>query len=102
VEVPAGIERFRALSDAEFAARARAARAYADLTLEEAGRLLGISRQALSRRETSQVGIPISDRFVLATVYCQLTGWPEGFFVEEKWEAVPLPIVRKAPLRKAA
>lgn len=91
MRTPRGIERFRALENAEFAARIRAARAYADLTLEEAGSLLGISRQALSRRETNQVAIPTTDRFVMATVYCELTGWPEAYFVEEKWPEIPLP-----------
>jgi DNA-binding XRE family transcriptional regulator len=89
--VPEGMERYGNLSKGEFAARCRAARAYADLNLDEAGKLLGVSRQALSRRENSWVEISVGDRFIMATVYCRLTGWPETFFTEEKWPEIPVP-----------
>lgn len=87
----AGIGRFGDLSQEEFAARCRAARAYADLTLEEAGKLMGVSRQALSRRENGWVKIQTPDRYVMATVLCELTGWPESVFTDEKWPPIPEP-----------
>lgn len=73
------MERFGTLDRAEFAARARAARAYTNLSLDEVSGRLGISRQALSRRENGRVDTPLSDRFVMATVYGEL-GIPEEFF----------------------
>lgn len=82
---PMGIERFGNLSQEEFAGRCRAARGYANLTLEQAGKLMGLSRQALSRREAGWVNIHVSDRFVMAKVYCELTGWPESVFTQEAW-----------------
>lgn len=88
--LPQGIERFSNLDDREFAGRIRAARAYAELTLEEAGELLGISRQALSRRETNAVGISTPERFVMATVYSEVTGWPETFFIEARMPELPI------------
>lgn len=80
---PPVMERYENLTSEEFAARIRAARAYLGLKLDEAGKALGISRQALSRRENNAVAIPTTDRFVMATVYCQLTGWPVEFFTDD-------------------
>lgn len=84
MNAPAGMKRFDNLPGEEFAARIRAARAYVGLRLDEAGDALGISRQALSRRENNAVLIPTTDRFVMATVYCEMTGWPMEFFTDEK------------------
>lgn len=89
--LPKGIERFGRLDEREFAGRIRAARAYADLTLEQAGAMLGISRQALSRRENQAVAISTPERFVMATVYSEATGWPVTFFTEEKMPDLPIP-----------
>lgn len=85
---PMGIERFGNLSQGEFAARCRAARGYAGVRLDEVGKLMGVSRQALSRRERGWVAITTSDRFVMAKVYCELTGWPEAVFTQEAWPVV--------------
>jgi len=81
---PKGMKRYEQLSGEEFAARIRAARAYLGLKLDEAGDYLGISRKALSRRENNAVLIPTTARFVMATVYCELTGWPVEFFTDEE------------------
>lgn len=83
-EVP-GIERFGTLSQEDFAARCRSARAYSGLKLEELGKLMGLSGQALSRRETGRVAVSIPDRFVMAKVYCEVTDWPEGAFIDSHW-----------------
>lgn len=75
------MERFKSLDRAEFAARARAARAYANLSLDDVSGRLGISRQALSRRENAKVDTPVPDRFVMAAVYNEVAGIPEEFFI---------------------
>ena len=85
---PRGMDRFRILSQDEFAARCRAARAYADMKMDEVAKLMGITRQALSRRENGLVAIPIPDRYVMATVLCELTDWPEEVFTSERWPVV--------------
>ena len=85
---PVGIERFGTLSQEEFAARCRAARGYAGMRLEAIGKLMGVSRQALSRRERGWVAIAVSDRYVMAKVYCEVTGWPESVFTQESWPVV--------------
>lgn len=82
---PVGIERFGTLSQEEFAARCRAARGYAGMRLEAIGKLMGVSRQALSRRERGWVAIAVSDRYVMAKIYCEVTGWPESVFTQEAW-----------------
>lgn len=82
---PKGMERFRTLSQDEFAARCRAARGYADMTMDQVAELMGITRQALSRRENSLVAIHVPDRFVMVTVLCEITGWPEEVFTREAW-----------------
>lgn len=78
------MERFGNLSNEEFAARCRAARGYLDLTLEDIAAKVGVSRQALSRREAGAVKVRPVDRFVMASVYAELTGWPVEFFTDEK------------------
>lgn len=88
---PRGMERFRTLSQDEFAARCRAARGYADMNIGEVADLIGISRQALSRREKGWVNIQVPDRFVMAQVLCEVTGWPEEVFTSEAWPVVPSP-----------
>lgn len=85
---PKGMERFRTLSRDEFAARCRAARGYADMTMDEVAELMGITRQALSRRENALVEIHVPDRFVMVTVLCEITGWPEEVFTQEAWPVV--------------
>jgi transcriptional regulator with XRE-family HTH domain len=82
------MERFSSLSEKEFAARARAARAYLGWTLDQACEKLGTSKGSLSRRENALVKIPRNDRFVMATVYCEASGLPEEFFTEESWKAI--------------
>lgn len=77
------MERFMKLEVGEFAARCRAARGYLGLNLDQVSDKMGLSRQALSRREAGTVSIRPVDRFVMASVYCQLTGWPMEFFTEE-------------------
>lgn len=89
--IPKGMERFRTLSQEEFAARCRAARGYADMNIGEVAELIGISRQALSRREKGWVSIQIPDRFVMAKVLCEVTGWPEEVFTSEAWPVVAAP-----------
>ena len=86
--IPKGLERFRTLPQDEFAARCRAARAYADMKMDEVARLMGITRQALSRRENGLVAIHVPDRYVMATVLCEVTGWPEEVFTSERWPVV--------------
>jgi len=89
--MPHGIARFGTLSQEEFAARGRAARAYAGLKLEEVGKLMGVSRQALSRRERGWVAIQVPERYVMAMVYCEITGWPEEVFTQYEWPEMPVP-----------
>jgi len=88
---PKGMARYRALSQEEFAARCRAARAYADMKMDEVAELMGISRQALSRRENGWVTIQVPDRYVMATVLCEITGWPEEVFTQYEWPEMPVP-----------
>lgn len=89
--MPRGIERFGTLSQDEFAARCRAARGYAGLKLDEVGKLMGVSRQALSRRERGWVAIQVPDRYVMAMVYCEVTGWPEEVFTQNEWPVMGVP-----------
>jgi transcriptional regulator with XRE-family HTH domain len=90
--MPRGIERFGTLSQEEFAARCRAARGYAGLKLDEVGKLMGVSRQALSRRERGWVAIQVPDRYVMAMVYCEITGWPEEVFTQNEWPEMEAPV----------
>jgi transcriptional regulator with XRE-family HTH domain len=84
------VEKFGKLEVKEFAARCRAARGYLGLNLDEVSVKMGLSRQALSRREAGAVGIRPVDRYVMASVYCQLTGWPMEFFTEERLPSMGL------------
>jgi transcriptional regulator with XRE-family HTH domain len=70
------------VTDAEFAARLRGARAYMDLTLEQAGKMLGLSQQSLSRRESGKQPIPESERFYFAAIYLRETDLPPRWFTE--------------------
>ena len=72
------------LSNEEFAARMRAARALLKLTLAEAGELFGHSQQGMSRRESGAVEIPASERYHFAGVYLEMTGLPEGWFTQPR------------------
>lgn len=82
------MERYEALSQEEFAARMRAARAYLDWTLNEAGSHLRMSRQVLSKRERGRATQSVADRFLIATVYCESSGLPEAFFTEPDWNKI--------------
>lgn len=82
------------IDDAEFARRIRMIRAYLDLTIEQASRELDVAPSTLSRREhadTNGAKLRTADRFHTAAVYCRLSGWPEGFFTDEKMPPIPLP-----------
>lgn len=75
------------IEDAEFARRIRAARAYLGLNLEEASKALGLSPHQLSRRERADktgMGLDVSDRFHLTSIYADLTGWPTSFFTDDE------------------
>lgn len=85
------MEEYGHLSRGEFAARLRAARAYLGWRLEDAAPKIGVSRQALSRRESGAVHIRNSDRWVMATIYTEASGWPREFFTEEAWPEIPAP-----------
>lgn len=74
------------LSDQEFAARMRAARALLRLNLREAGELFGHSQQGMSRRESGEVAIPASERYHFAGIYLELTGLPGGWFTQPRDE----------------
>ena len=74
------------IDDAEFARRIRMVRAYLDLTLAEAGAELGISASQLSTREhADENGMRFrpADRLYMATIYCELAGWPMEAFTDE-------------------
>lgn len=60
--------------------------------------MLGISRQALSRRENQAVSVSTPERFIMATVYSEVTGWPETFFTEERMPDLPVPQPEDAEL----
>jgi len=80
------------ISDAEFARRLRMVRAYLDLTLDDVGKRLGLAASTVSKRERAdQNGATIrqENRFFMASVYCELSGWPMEFFTAE--EIPPLP-----------
>lgn len=82
------------IDDSEFARRIRAARAYLGMNLSEAGERLGLSAHRLSRRERADsngMQLSVADRFHIAAVYCELTGWPIGFFTDQKIPVIPLP-----------
>lgn len=66
----------------EFAARLRAARAFADLTLAEMGELLGISPQGLSKRENCKQATTQAERLYYAVKICERTGLPMSWFTE--------------------
>lgn len=85
------MEQYARLSQNEFAARMRAARAYLGWTLAQAGEELCVSRQVLSKRERSQALLSVADRFMAATVYCEQAGLPEAFFTEPDWARVVEP-----------
>ena len=75
------------IDDGEFARRMRAARAYLDLTLEGAGAHLDYSQSHLSKMEHADENghrFRKRDRQAIAAVYCDLTGWPPGFFTNEE------------------
>ena len=55
------------------------------MTMDQVAELMGITRQALSRRENALVAIHVPDRFVMVTVLCEITGWPEEVFTREAW-----------------
>ena len=79
----------RELTDQEYAARLRAGRGYAGLTLEQLGREhFGISRQALARRESGEMPISPAERLYMATKLVELTRLPMGFFTEPDLESV--------------
>jgi DNA-binding XRE family transcriptional regulator len=90
--IPRGMERFGTLPKEEFAARCRAARGYADMTIGEVGDLMGVSRQALSRREKGWVEVQVGDRFIMAKVLCEITGWPEEVFTQNEWPEMDAPV----------
>lgn len=73
------------ISSAEFAKRMRAARAYLDLTLAEAGAKLDYSPSHLSYLESADSNgheFRPRDRRGIMSVYCELTGWSEAFFTD--------------------
>ena len=72
------------MSNEEFAARLRAARALLKMNLEEAGKLFGLSQQQMSRRESGEYEVTPSERFHFAAVYLELTGLPEGWFTQPR------------------
>lgn len=80
------------MTDAQFAARLRGARAYMGLTLEQAGKLLGLSQQSLSRRESGKQSIPESERFYFAAIYLRETDLPERWFTEPDLRRVMEPL----------
>lgn len=82
------------IDDAEFARRIRMLRAYLDLTLEEASDHLDLSASTLSKREhadTNGSKMRTADRFHMAAVYVELSGWPPEFFTEERMPVIPRP-----------
>jgi len=75
------------ISNGEFAARMRAARAYAGLTLIQAGEALDYSASHLSKMENADENgheFRKRDRQAIAAVYCAMTPFPPEFFTEEK------------------
>jgi transcriptional regulator with XRE-family HTH domain len=82
------------IDDAEFARRLRMLRAYLDLTLEEASGHLDLSASTLSKREHADENgtkMRTADRFHMAAVYIELSGWPPEFFTEERMPSIPVP-----------
>ena len=82
------------IDDAEFARRLRMLRAYLDLTLEQASDHLDLSASTLSKREhadTNGSKMRTADRFHMAAVYIELSGWPPEFFTEERMPEIPRP-----------
>lgn len=80
------------IDDAEFARRLRMVRAYLDLTLAQAGEHLGVSPSQLSTRESadeSGMRFRPADRLYMATIYCQLAGWPMDVFTDEEMPPIP-------------
>jgi transcriptional regulator with XRE-family HTH domain len=85
------------ITDAEFARRIRAARAYLGMTLEMAGKRMGLSPHRLSRRERADqngMKMTVADRFHITAVYSDLTGWSPEFFTDEKIPTIPIPARR--------
>lgn len=75
------------ISDAEFAARMRAVRAYLDLTLAEAGAKLDYSPSHLSYLESADENghqFRPRDRRGIISIYCELSGWSESFFTDDR------------------
>lgn len=90
------VQRYASLTKEEFAARCRAARAYADLTMEEVAPLMGITRQAVSRRENCLVEIDPPARMAMGEALSAVAGWREEVFFEES--AFPLVSVEEGPI----
>jgi transcriptional regulator with XRE-family HTH domain len=74
------------ITDGEFAARMRAARAYAGLTLIQAGEALDYSASHLSKMENADENghqFRKRDRQAIAAVYCEMTPFTPEFFTAE-------------------